>query len=50
MIIFILIIFAIICGIGLYIHGYEQGFIDGKLDEKWRMRDERKISNARKVS
>lgn len=45
MIVFILIVFVIICGIGLYVHGYEQGFIDGKLDEKWRTRDERKISN-----
>lgn len=45
MITFTLVIFVTICGIGLYIHGYEQGFIDGKLDEKWRMRDERRTKN-----
>lgn len=49
MITFILIFFATICGIGLYIHGYEQGFIDGKLDEKWRMKSVRKISNIKRT-
>ena len=45
MIIFILVIFTIICGIGLYVHGYENGFIDGKLDEKWRTKDARRNKN-----
>ena len=41
MIIFILVVFAIICGVGAYMHGYENGFIDGRLNEKWRRRDDK---------
>ena len=41
----ILIIFCIFLGVGYYISGYREGYIDGRLVEKWRMRDGRKISN-----
>lgn len=48
MVIIFLILMAIFCiflGVGCYIAGHREGFIDGRLDEKWRRRDERKTSN-----
>ena len=37
----IFILFCILLGIRFYMIGYKEGYIDGKLDEKWRMRDAR---------
>lgn len=50
MIIFVFFIFTFIVCIGTYIYGYKQGYIDGKLDERWRVRDERKNNEHKRNS
>lgn len=50
MIILIISIFAFIFCICTYIYGYKSGFIDGRLNEKWRMRDECKVKNIARNS
>lgn len=43
-------IFCTLLGAGCYITGHRDGYIDGRLDEKWRLKDERRNNECNTIS